>query len=419
MKSISSPFGAYTLQRLPVRKKLKNDSLRAWDAADELLLNHVNEHGLLASGQSTLLVNDQFGALSVSLIKNCSIQNWSDSYQSHLAAQHNLKLNQLADTICYLPSTQMPSDSCDVVVIKIPKTLALLEDQLIKLRTCITKDTTIIAAGMVKHIHTSTLKLFEKIIGTTKTSLATKKARLVFAKFETDNKDVDKKDSASVYYKKTYPKIFYDLTWDIHLSNHANVFGKDKLDIGARFMLEQLKKAPESQHILDLGCGNGVLGIIAQRLQSNSKLTFVDESYMAIDSARTNYQTACEDKHAEFLVSDGFSKFDTLQDERRKGSKGENVDKDGIRGKEANNNKTNFDLILCNPPFHQQHAIGDHIAWELFKQSREYLCVNGEFWVVGNRHLNYHIKMKRLFGNCKNIAGNKKFVVLASKKLVE
>jgi 16S rRNA G1207 methylase RsmC len=77
---------------------------------------------------------------------------------------------------------------------------------------------------------------------------------------------------------------------------------------------------------------------------------------------------------------------------------------------------TRPDLILCNPPFHQAHSIGDHIAWQMLKQSHDVLENRGELWIVGNRHLGYHVKMKKLFGNCRTIAGNTKFVVLASVK---
>ncbi|MEE9351314.1 MAG: methyltransferase [Thiotrichaceae bacterium] len=382
MDTLSTTFGDYTLQRLPIIKK---QLLRAWDAADELLLNHTAEQQLLSENTKLLVINDQFGALSTSL-NQYSPQSWSDSYQSHLAAQHNLTLNQLTDNVNYIPSIQAPTGSFDLVLIKVPKTIALLESQLIALKAHISKDTKIVAAGMVKHIHTSTLKLFETILGETKTSLASKKARLIFSTFE-----------QTEAHKPSYPKSFHDKDLDITLSNHANVFAKDKLDMGARFMAEQFKQLPESKHIIDLGCGNGVLGILAKRQLPNSQLTFIDESYMAVDSAKTNYLASLTDEdssteeknQADFLVSDGLSKFDSEHP---------------------------IDLILCNPPFHQQYAIGDHIAWEMLSQSQELLQEGGQLWVVGNRHLAYHIKLKRLFGNCQTIASNKKFVVLASKK---
>lgn len=70
------------------------------------------------------------------------------------------------------------------------------------------------------------------------------------------------------------------------------------------------------------------------------------------------------------------------------------------------------DLILCNPPFHQQQTVGDFIAWRMFRQAGEVLRRGGALRIVGNRHLNYHVKHKRLFGNLRQVAANPKFVVL-------
>jgi 16S rRNA (guanine1207-N2)-methyltransferase len=36
----------------------------------------------------------------------------------------------------------------------------------------------------------------------------------------------------------------------------------------------------------------------------------------------------------------------------------------------------------------------------------------GELWVIGNRHLNYHIQLDRLFGRHSVVAVNAKFVIL-------
>jgi 16S rRNA G1207 methylase RsmC len=383
MDLFSTPFGSYTLHRLPnVSNSTPNSPLRAWDAADEYLLNYLNENTLPEStNDRVLIVNDQFGALACAL-HHYATESWSDSYQSHLACQLNVQQNHLVGNILYTPSTESPQYKPDLVIIKIPKTLALLEDQLIKLKPLLRPETLIISAGMAKHIHTSTLSIFKNILGTTKTSLAVKKARLIFTQYENTEQQTS-----------PYPKTFSDKDWNITLSNHANVFAKEKLDVGARFMLEQFAKLPPANRIIDLGCGNGVLGIIAKRLQlanqrAESQIIFVDESYMAVDSARLNYQTELgHTDHTQFIVSDVLA-----------------------------NVEDKADLILCNPPFHQQHAVGDHIAWEMFRQSYQQLQKHGELWIVANRHLNYHIKLKRLFGNYENVAGNKKFVVLSARK---
>jgi 16S rRNA G1207 methylase RsmC len=385
-KKLISDFGTFDLHRLP---KQSNDPLQAWDAADELLLKHIHTEDLLAPLLPTpttptpqiLIINDQFGALSCNLA-NYHLTNWSDSYIAHQACRNNTE--SLIKNIEYLPSTNDLSYNYSLVIIKIPKTLALLEHQLIALKPHTNSDSVIIAAGMSKYIHKSQLALFEKYLGTTTTSLAVKKARLIFCK-----------PDINISNKKTLAlSVINEPNFDISLQGYANVFSRDKLDIGARFMLEQFQKLPPAKNIIDLGCGNGVLGIIAFRSQLalyniESHINFIDESYMAIASAKLNFEAAIKQHNkADYFANHSL----------------ENLSLE----------KT--DLILCNPPFHQNHTTGDHIAWAMFQHSKQQLNRGGELWVVGNRHLSYHIKLKRLFGNVRTIASNKKFVVLAAKK---
>ena len=76
----------------------------------------------------------------------------------------------------------------------------------------------------------------------------------------------------------------------------------------------------------------------------------------------------------------------------------------------------NVDVVLCNPPFHQQNTITDHIAWQMFNDAKQALRIGGELRIVGNRHLGYHEKLKRIFGGYKQVASNNKFVILSSIK---
>ncbi len=396
LELFNTPSASFELKRLP---DIANDTLRAWDAADELLMNTVfNDYADCldkSDDQAILITNDNFGALTLAF-NEYSIDNWSDSFVSHLAANENLELNDIknTDSIRFMSSEDSPKSAeqselpYKLVIIKIPKTLSLLEDQLYKLKHCINKDTKIIAAAMTKNIHNSTLALFEKIIGTTTTSKATKKARLIFSENNTDNND-----------KSPYPTTISDEKIQISLVNHANVFSKEKLDVGTRFLIQNMDQCPSAEHIIDIGCGNGALGIMAKRHQPNAKISFVDESYNSVASAKDSYNNAYPESasDASFHVSNALEQF--------------------AEESSAQENKNKAQLVLCNPPFHQVHSIGDHIAWEMFKQSREALETDGEIWIVGNRHLGYHIKLKKVFGNCRTIATNPKFVILAAKKL--
>ena len=386
MNLFKSPFISkpLKLERLPHSNK---GDLRASDAADELLLQTVFDNDLCSCKTPILVINDSFGALTIGLNEK-HIHCWSDSTLTKLAIEKNLQSNKFqSSNFSFIPSTHNLStkgieNQYDLVLIKIPKTLALLEDQLCKLKPHIHAHTRIIASAMSKHIHSSTLKLFEKIIGPTKTSRATKKARLVFADNDT-----------SLIASSPYPKSIESKQFDLILSNHANVFSNDHLDIGSRFLLEQLPKCPQSNHIVDLGCGNGALGIIAKRLQPQAQVSFIDESYMAIASTKENIKRNLTVENAmetKCYVSNSLNQFELDPDQNKP------------------------DLILCNPPFHQGHSMGDQIAWEMFKQSYDVLNKDGELWIIGNRHLAYHLKMKKVFGNCKTVASNKKFVVLTS-----
>ena len=61
---LGTSFGSFHLHRFPLRKK---EMLRAWDAADEYILHHLEENELMHDDITVLIINDAFGALSVSL----------------------------------------------------------------------------------------------------------------------------------------------------------------------------------------------------------------------------------------------------------------------------------------------------------------------------------------------------------------
>ena len=74
------------------------------------------------------------------------------------------------------------------------------------------------------------------------------------------------------------------------------------------------------------------------------------------------------------------------------------------------------DIVLCNPPFHQQHAVTGHIASQMFTDAKRVLKQGGRLRIVANRHLGYADVLKRLFGNCQQLAADPKFVILEAIK---
>lgn len=373
MSHSDNGFRSLNLKRFPETDDV--NPLQAWEAADEYLLQQLDETEI--SGP-VLIFNDTFGALACALVEH-KPYSIGDSYLSELATRENLRHNDLNEgDVTFLDSTATYPAAPGVVLIKIPKTMALLEQQLRALRGVVTPQTRIIAGTKARDIHTSTLALFEKVLGPTTTTLAWKKARLINCTFSAPTL-ADAPQMLSWKLDGT--------DWTIH--NHANVFSRTGLDIGARFFMQHLPDNLEGE-IVDLGCGNGVIGLTLLEKNPQASVVFVDESPMAVASSRLNVETNLPEAldRCEFMINNALSGVEPFR----------------------------FDAVLCNPPFHQQHALTDNIAWEMFHHARRCLKINGELRIVANRHLDYFHKLKKIFGNCETIATNQKFVILKAVK---
>ncbi|MBZ6196040.1 methyltransferase [Streptomyces olivaceus] len=371
---MKTPWGEQVLTRFPEDPR---DRLRAWDASDEYLLGHLAEREIPLSG-TVVVVGDRWGALVTALAAHRPVQI-TDSHLAQEATRANLERAGVEPGSVRLLTTQdPPPERVDVLLVRVPKSLALLEDQLLRLAPALHEGTVVVGTGMVKEIHTSTLRLFERIVGPTRTSLAVKKARLIFAE-----PDLALRRPASPW------PLAYRLPDDVgRLSgrtvvNHAGVFCADRLDVGTRFFLGHLPDAG-ARRVVDLGCGNGVVGTAVALADPGAEVLFTDESFQAVASAQETYRVNGAAGHAEFRVGDGLA---------------------GVPD-------ASVDLVLNNPPFHSHQATTDATAWRMFTGARRVLRPGGELWVVGNRHLEYHVKLRRLFGNSRVVAGDRKFVVL-------
>lgn len=142
------------------------------------------------------------------------------------------------------------------------------------------------------------------------------------------------------------------------------VFSPRWIDKGTLAMLSQVDFHNE-ELILDLGCGYGVVGILAAKFVDPSKVYMVDIDSEAIRLSRENAELN-NVEGVNILQSDGFEGLDV----------------------------TGFSLILCNPPYTVDFAVPKRFIKKGFNRLR----IGGRFYMVTKRRLWYKNKFISVFG---------------------
>ncbi|MBX2823706.1 MAG: methyltransferase [Gammaproteobacteria bacterium] len=368
-------------------------TLRAWDTADEYLLTEALRTA--PDAERWLVINDDFGALTTAVCGFVSesadngnrVDVVQDTSIGREAITRNLGRNhQQADAErvhLYDSLSDLELDSAvDIVLLKAPKSLAALEQQLLHLRRGVVNEKTrILVAGMVKHLSPRTQSSVESIFTNVERHLAVRKARL----FSAPGSLKDTQPADRTARKQSIPEL--NLTIEVS----AGVFANEKPDPATLFLCAHIPALPEVKTIMDLGCGSGLLGIVAGRQYTGAKLIFTDTSTAAIRCAEHNvYKTGIRTA-GDGTIFLGQHRLEPWSHDAP-------------------------DLMLCNPPFHHKHTQTLGIARAMFNGAERILQTGGRLLVVANRHLNYHDDLRRIFGNVSLVAENSRFRIYQSLK---
>ncbi|WP_348944991.1 methyltransferase [Chitinibacter sp. FCG-7] len=350
-------FAKLALLRYPVKHAKE---LRAWDAADEYLAAQ------LGAESDIILLNDAFGALHCAAEQAACEQIWhiNDSWCSRTAIASNAQR---------VPFAYFSEQRADIGLVKLPKSLSLLDAQLRTLAQSLTQPLLLYFSGMQKHVSSGHLDLIKALCAEVEYLPTWRKARLYKAWLQPGHDDVN---ACTV----PVPEL------DLQLHNVPGVFAEQKIDIGSRFFIENFARLPAASTVADVGCGNGLLSLTYHRLHPAAQLYLYDESLAAVASAQVSFAHNAPAATVHILHHDGLADIDQQ-----------------------------FDLILINPPFHQQNTVTTDIALSMFAQARRCMRADSELWIVANRHLNYQQDLKRWFKSVECVAQNAKFVIIKAK----
>jgi 16S rRNA (guanine1207-N2)-methyltransferase len=162
------------------------------------------------------------------------------------------------------------------------------------------------------------------------------------------------------------------------------VFSHGRLDRGTALLLEHLDGLPVG-HVLDFGCGAGVIGSIIKRRYPDSQVTLLDVDAFAVASSRLT------------LAANGLQ--------------GEVISGDGIDAAPRD-----LQVILSNPPFHTGVHTNYQASENLLKKSAEHLRSGGELRLVANTFLRYQPFIQEALGNCRTLTEAGGFRIYQAKR---
>ncbi|MCV6626215.1 MAG: class I SAM-dependent methyltransferase, partial [Cellvibrionaceae bacterium] len=71
-----------------------------------------------------------------------------------------------------------------------------------------------------------------------------------------------------------------------------------------------------------------------------------------------------------------------------------------------------FDLIVCNPPFHQGFNVDNSLTDKFLNAAKNHLNQNGQAYFVVNSFIGIEKKAQQIFKRVETLANNKQFKVL-------
>lgn len=161
------------------------------------------------------------------------------------------------------------------------------------------------------------------------------------------------------------------------------IFSPKAVDTGTLAMLSVIDFSPNDK-VLDLGCGYGVVGILASKIIGGENVSMCDISETAVQYSKINAELN-QIKNVDIKVSD---EYENIED-------------------------SDFTLILSNPPYHTDFSVAKKFIEGGYKR----LVFGGRMVMVTKRLEWYKNKLTSLFGGVKVREIDGYYVFIAEKRV--
>lgn len=169
---------------------------------------------------------------------------------------------------------------------------------------------------------------------------------------------------------------------DMVFETAPSIFSPNSIDNGTLAMLSVVDFLP-CDKVLDLGCGYGIVGILAGKQIGEENVYMCDVSEQAIEYATINLRMN-NVPNIKIRLSDGYKNIE----------------------------ERDFTLILSNPPYHADFSVPKHFIEVGYKK----LAMGGKLIMVTKRLDWYKNKFTSVFGGVKVYEINGYYVFVAEKR---
>ena len=344
------------------------------DAADRLILDHAREY--LEQTTAVTVLGEPVTELALALEGRRDVRVHQDLLRDER------ELTDRCTRLGHQNVTAHPLDrslveGAELVLLRLPKGLDRLRDLAGLIAAHADPGVVVVAGGRIKHMTPAMNDVLGGFFGRVDVTHARQKSRALIATGPRDGRD-------PVPHSRVHalPGV-----GDVTVCALGGVFAGTGVDIGTRFLLENLEEHLDGEGIVDLACGSGLVATVLALQHPDRTIIACDQSAAAVTSAVATAEANGVRNRVDVRRDDALS---LLEDD-------------------------SVSFIALNPPFHEGSSVDEQIAPRLFADAARVLRPGGELWTVWNSHLDHRPHLDRLVGSTRQVARNAKFTVTSSR----